>query len=154
MITVAATPTGTPTTAPKASPSPVFPTAQPISTDTVPGTILGTMQYMAPEQLEGKEADARTDIFAFGALMYELVTGKKAFEGKSQVSLMGAILEREPAPITTIQPAMPAELDRIVRLEIRFGHFGGMEMPFADDLGAIHGLGPQGVGHHVVGVKT
>jgi eukaryotic-like serine/threonine-protein kinase len=82
---------------------------------TVQGTILGTLQYMAPEQLEGKDADARTDIFAFGGLLYELVTGKKAFEGKSQISLMGAILEREPAPISTIQPAIPPAVERIVR---------------------------------------
>ena len=59
---------------------------------TAQGTILGTLQYMAPEQLEGQEADARTDIFAFGAVLYEMVTGKKAFEGKSQASLIGAIL--------------------------------------------------------------
>ena len=55
---------------------------------TAEGTILGTLQYMAPEQLEGKEADARTDIFAFGAVVYEMVTGKKAFEGASQASLI------------------------------------------------------------------
>ena len=66
---------------------------------TAQGTILGTFQYMAPEQLEGSEADARTDIFAFGAVLYEMLTGKKAFEGKSQASLIGAILEREPPPI-------------------------------------------------------
>src|SRR5262249_39801527 len=79
------------------------------------GTILGTLQYMAPEQLEGHDADARTDIFAFGALVYEMVTGRKAFEGKSQVSLIAAILEREPSPITTLQPATPPELDRVIR---------------------------------------
>src|SRR5204862_7422732 len=82
---------------------------------TTPGTILGTMQYMAPEQLEGKEADARTDIFGFGAVLYEMITGRKAFEGKSQVSLIGAILEREPSPITTLLPTTPTELDRVVR---------------------------------------
>ncbi|MBI3050347.1 MAG: protein kinase, partial [Acidobacteria bacterium] len=56
------------------------------------GTILGTFQYMAPEQLEGKDADARTDIFAFGAVLYEMLTGRKAFEGKSHASLIGAIM--------------------------------------------------------------
>ena len=64
---------------------------------TAQGTILGTFQYMAPEQLEGQEADARTDIFAFGAVLYEMLTGKKAFEGKSQASLIGAIMSVGPA---------------------------------------------------------
>lgn len=70
------------------------------------GTILGTLQYMAPEQVEGKtaEIDARTDIFAFGAVVYEMVTGKMAFEGKSQASVIAAILEREPAPMSALQP--------------------------------------------------
>ena len=69
---------------------------------TVEGTIIGTLQYMSPEQLEGKvdELDARTDIFAFGAVLYEMITGKKAFEGKSSVSLMGAILKDNPPPIS------------------------------------------------------
>ena len=67
---------------------------------TAQGTILGTFQYMAPEQLEGKDADARTDIFAFGAVVYEMLTGKKAFEGKSQASLIGAIMHAEPAAIS------------------------------------------------------
>ena len=79
------------------------------------GKILGTLQYMAPEQLEGKEADHRTDIFAFGALVYEMATGKKAFEGKSQASLIGAILKDEPPPISTLQPLTPPILDQIVK---------------------------------------
>src|SRR5262249_39162535 len=62
------------------------------------GTVLGTFQYMAPEQLEGKEADARTDIFAFGAVVYEMATAKKAFEGNSQASLIAAILKEDPKP--------------------------------------------------------
>ena len=66
------------------------------------GSILGTFQYMAPEQLEGKEADARTDIFAFGAVLYETVTGRRAFEGKSQASLIGAIMTSEPPPISQL----------------------------------------------------
>ena len=78
------------------------------------GSILGTFQYMAPEQLEGQEADARTDIFAFGAVVYEMVTGKRAFEGKSQASLIAAILERNPAPMSSLQPVSPAALDRVV----------------------------------------
>ena len=79
------------------------------------GTILGTFQYMAPEQLEGKDADARTDIFAFGAVVYEMLTGKKAFEGKSQASLIGAIMHAEPAAISASLPLTPPALDRLVK---------------------------------------
>ena len=82
---------------------------------TAEGSILGTLQYIAPEQLEGKDADARTDIFAFGATVYEMVTGRKAFEGKSQASLIGAILEREPTAISSLQPMSPPGLDRVVK---------------------------------------
>ena len=70
---------------------------------------------MAPEQLEGKESDARTDIFAFGALLYEMATGKKAFSGASQASLIASILERDPPAISSIQPASPPALDRVVK---------------------------------------
>jgi len=79
------------------------------------GTILGTFQYMAPEQLEGREADARTDIFAFGALLYEMVTGHTAFAGKSRVSLIASIMEHEPQSVTTHQPLSPPALDRLIR---------------------------------------
>src|SRR6266481_5933762 len=79
------------------------------------GTILGTLQYMAPEQLEGKEADARTDIFALGAVLYETATGRKAFEGKSHASLIAAILEHDPPPIAMLQPLTPQALDRVVK---------------------------------------
>jgi len=82
---------------------------------TAQGTILGTFQYMAPEQVEGGEADARTDIFAFGSVLYEMVTGKKAFEGKTQTSLVAAIMERDPPPLTTVQPLAPPLVDSIVR---------------------------------------
>ena len=82
---------------------------------TAQGTILGTLQYMAPEQLEGKEADARTDIFAFGVVVYEMATGKKAFEGKSQASLIAKILDSDPPPISSLQPMTPPALDRVVK---------------------------------------
>jgi eukaryotic-like serine/threonine-protein kinase len=80
------------------------------------GTILGTFQYMAPEQLEGIEADARTDIFAFGAVLYEMVTGRRAFDGKSKASLIASILTAEPQSITKVLPASPAALDRLIRV--------------------------------------
>ena len=81
---------------------------------TAEGTIVGTFQYMAPEQLEGVEADARTDIFAFGAVLYEMVTGRTAFEGKSQASLIASILKEEPRAIAQLQPMTPPALDRVV----------------------------------------
>ncbi|MDA2923300.1 protein kinase [Acidobacteria bacterium AH-259-L09] len=82
---------------------------------TAEGAILGTFQYMAPEQLEGKEAEPRTDIFAFGAVLYEMITAKKAFEGKSQASLIGAILKDDPVPVSTVQAMAPAALDHVVK---------------------------------------
>jgi Tol biopolymer transport system component len=81
---------------------------------TARGTILGTLQYMAPEQLEGKEADARTDLWALGAILYEMVTGRRAFEGASQVSLIGNIMNAEPAALATLQPLTPPAFGRIV----------------------------------------
>jgi serine/threonine protein kinase len=82
---------------------------------TAEGTIVGTMQYMSPEQLEGKEADARSDIFSFGTMLYEMGTGKKAFEAKSQASLIAAILKEEPRPMRELQPMTPLLLERIVK---------------------------------------
>jgi len=82
---------------------------------TAQGMIVGTLQYMAPEQLEGKEVDARTDIFAFGAVVYEMATGKKCFEGKSQASLIAKILETDPVPMSSIQRMTPPTLDRVVK---------------------------------------
>jgi len=81
---------------------------------TAQGTILGTLQYMAPEQVEGREADARSDIFTFGAIVYEMVTGQRAFQGKSQASVIAAILEREPPVMSSLQPLSPRALDRII----------------------------------------
>src|SRR3954471_62012 len=78
------------------------------------GAILGTFQYMAPEQIEGLEADAPSDIFAFGALLFEMLTGRTAFEGKTRASLLGAILKDEPPRVSMIQPLAPKALDRIV----------------------------------------
>ena len=79
------------------------------------GAIIGTFQYMAPEQVEGGEVDARTDIFALGAVLYEMATARKAFVGKSKASLIASILTAEPQPISMMQPMAPATFDRIVR---------------------------------------
>ena len=78
------------------------------------GTILGTLPYMSPEQLEGEEADARCDIWAFGCLVYEMVTGRKPFEGRRHATMIGAILEREPQPVSQIQPLVPSRLDHVI----------------------------------------
>ncbi len=99
---------------------PVAPTgASAMPTQTMPvtaeGTIVGTLQYMAPEQLEGKEADARTDIFACGAVLFEMVTGRKAFEGQSQASLISAVMTTEPPAVSALQPLSPPALDHVIR---------------------------------------
>jgi len=81
---------------------------------TAEGSLLGTVPYMAPEQLEGRDADARTDVFAFGAVLYEMVTGRRAFEGQSQASLITAIMGKEPAAISATRPMSPPALDHVV----------------------------------------
>jgi serine/threonine protein kinase len=88
--------------------------ASPGSPITQAGVMVGTIHYMSPEQIEGKEADARSDIFALGASLYEMATGARAFEGKSQLSVASAILEKDPEPISKAQPLAPAALDRLV----------------------------------------
>jgi len=80
------------------------------------GTLVGTFQYMAPEQLEGHNADARSDLFALGAILYEMLTGQRAFEGKSRASIIAAILSSEVKPISEIRPLVPPALDRLIRV--------------------------------------
>lgn len=90
-------------------------TAIPVSPVTQEGTIIGTVQYMSPEQIEGKDLDGRSDIFSLGAVLYEMLSGRKAFEGKSQFSVASAILEREPTPILSVKPMTPSALEHIVK---------------------------------------
>jgi eukaryotic-like serine/threonine-protein kinase len=87
----------------------------PASPLTQQGTIVGTFQYMSPEQIEGKEVDGRSDIFSLGAVLYEMITGKRAFEGKTQLSVASSILEREPAPIRDMKQLTPAALEHAIQ---------------------------------------
>jgi serine/threonine protein kinase len=91
------------------SPSP----AAPLSTA---GAVIGTVQYMSPEQIQGIEADPRSDIFSFGVMLFEMVTGKRTFEGKTQASIVGRILAVDPPPVITLRPQTPPGLDRVIRL--------------------------------------
>jgi len=81
---------------------------------TAPGTVLGTFQYMSPEQIEGVEADARSDVFALGCVLYEMLSGRPAFEGKSRTAVMASILERDPVAVSTVQPLVPALVSNVV----------------------------------------
>src|SRR6202051_2469671 len=86
----------------------------PLSPLTTAGSIIGTIQYMSPEQIEGKEADARSDIFAFGAGLYEMPTGKRPFTGKSQISLASSILENDPEPLHAVKPETPPAFEHLL----------------------------------------
>ena len=110
----AAAATSSAASAPLLSAAQTLSEASPLSPLTTAGTVVGTIQYMAPEQIQGKEADARSDLFALGAVLYEMVTGLKPFEGKSQISVAGAILEKDPEPISRIQPLTPPAFEHLV----------------------------------------
>lgn len=103
---------------PAATASPVFSAAltrsSPASPLTSVGSIVGTVQYMSPEQIEGRESDARSDIFAFGLVLYEMIGGRRAFDGKTQASIVASILALDPAPLATVQPATPSALNTVV----------------------------------------
>jgi len=102
------------------TPSPLFSAAltrsSPASPLTSVGSIVGTVQYMSPEQVEGRESDARADIFAFGLVLYEMVGGRRAFDGKTQASVVASILALDPPPLSSVRPTTPAPLDKIVRI--------------------------------------
>jgi len=102
---------------------------------TVQGTVLGTIQYMSPEQIEGADTDARTDIFAFGAVVYEMVTGRKAFEAKSHAGLIGAILKDQPQPLSAMLPIVPPLLESVVQACLKKDPRGRWQS--ADDLRAV-----------------
>lgn len=96
-------------------PADAIETADTMQSDlTGPGVMLGTVRYMAPEQIEGGAVDARTDIFAFGAVLYEMLTGRKAFDGKTQPSLIAAIMNVDPTPVSALMPIAPPALERLV----------------------------------------
>src|ERR1051326_1585184 len=105
---------GAASVAPSFTAAPTVSGPNPASPLTSAGSIVGTIQYMAPEQVEGKDADARSDIFAMGAVLYEAVTCKRAFQGKSQISVASAILEKDPEPLSAIQPLTPPAFERVV----------------------------------------
>ena len=115
---------------------------------TAEGTILGTFQYMAPEQIEGQEADARTDIFALGLVLYEMATGRRAFEGKTQASLIAAILRGEPQPMAQIEPLTSPALERIVQVCLakdpdqrwQTAHDVALQLRWVEEGGSVAGI--------------
>jgi len=100
---------------PPAGADPSRPAGASTGTQTMPGLIMGTLPYMAPEQLEARDVDARADIFAFGTVLYEVITGRKAFEETSQARLISAILSSDPPAVSVLQPLTPPALDRVIR---------------------------------------
>jgi eukaryotic-like serine/threonine-protein kinase len=93
-----------------------MPSPSPASPFSTAGAVIGTVQYMSPEQIQGIEADARSDIFSFGVMLFEMVTGKRTFEGKTQASIVGQILAVDPPSVSTLRPQTPSGLDRVIRL--------------------------------------
>jgi Tol biopolymer transport system component/predicted Ser/Thr protein kinase len=122
---------------------------------TAEGSIIGTFQYMAPEQLEGAEADARSDIFSFGAVLYEMATGKKAFDGKTTASVIAAVLAAEPTPISALQPMTPPALERLIKIclakdpDERFqsAHDLSLQLKWISEAGSQAGVAAPVVAH-------
>jgi eukaryotic-like serine/threonine-protein kinase len=117
------------------------------------GTIVGTVSYMSPEQAEGKKVNARSDIFSFGAVLYEMVTGQKAFQGDSKMSTLMAVLKQEPKPISQLVPATPRDLKKIINrclrkdLGQRFQHMDDLKVELEElkkesDSGTVAGTPP------------
>ena len=128
-------------------------------TKTEEGMIVGTVVYMSPEQAEGKKVDARSDIFSFGSVLYEMVTGQKAFQGDSKMSTLAAILNKEPKPVSELNRAMPRELEKIINRCLRkdpgqrFQHMDDVKVELEEfkeesDSGTLTGIsrecGPRG----------
>jgi serine/threonine protein kinase/Tol biopolymer transport system component len=111
---VQSTGTGSGSAAPSFTAAATMSGPSPLTPLTAAGSVIGTIQYMSPEQIEGKEADARSDIFAFGAVLYEMVAGKRPFQGKSQISLASSILESEPEPVSKLKPTTPPAFEHVV----------------------------------------
>jgi len=107
-------PAGGSSAAPSFTAAPTLSGPSPLSPLTTAGSIIGTIQYMAPEQIEGKEADARSDIFAFGGVLYEMAAGRRPFEGKSQISVASSILEKDPEPISVLKPLTPPAFEHLL----------------------------------------
>jgi eukaryotic-like serine/threonine-protein kinase len=126
------------------------------------GTIVGTFQYMSPEQVGGKEVDGRSDIFSLGAVLYETVTGKKAFEGKSQLSVASAILEKEPEPVSSIKPMTPPALDFAIKKSLakipgeRWQNAGDLasQLRWIAEVGSQAGVRARSPAHTRMGVRT
>ncbi|HLW97395.1 MAG TPA: protein kinase [Candidatus Acidoferrales bacterium] len=126
------------------------------------GMVVGTFQYMSPEQLEGKELDSRSDIFSFGAVLYEMATGRNAFSGASRASIIAAILTSEPPPIGALQPLSPPALDRAVRQclaknpEDRWQTARDLllELKWIEDAGMQAGVPPADATHHKTRERT
>ncbi len=102
-----------------APPTPISDAAAPTVMTTTPGMIVGTVSYMSPEQAKGRAVDARTDLFSFGIVLYEMLTGKRAFAGENALEVIGAILHTEPPPLKQVLPELPSEIERIVNKTLR-----------------------------------